>query len=223
MKIKEKIERPNLSDEVYNILSDRIISTKLQAGARLIEDELAQDLGISRTPIREALNRLAQDGLIELIPRKGAQVSQLKESDVEEIYDVRKVLEGLATEKAASLIEKKDIVQVEELIEKYESSPEKKLEYFLKADIKLHNLIISCCGNRRLIKILRSLHNFVESFRVLDAQYDRRLKQANREHKAIIRALLKKDAATARSLIEQHIENAKKHILSDFKLKNRRT
>ncbi len=222
MKTKERITRPNLSDEAYNILANRIINRKLPAGVKLIEDQLAEDLGISRTPIREALNRLAQDGLIELVPRKGAQVSRLKAKDVEEIYELRKLLEGFAAEKATALIKKEELSEIKELVEKSESSSERRLEYFLKVDLKLHNLIISRCGNSRLIKILKSLHNFVNSFRILDAQYDRRIKQAHKEHKTILKALLKKDARLARLLIEQHIENAKKNILADFEFKDRK-
>ena len=186
----------------------------------MIEDELAEDLGISRTPIREALNRLAQDGLVELIPRKGAQVSRLKAKDVEEVYELRKLLEGFATEKSAMSIKEEDLNQIKELIVKSERSPEKKLEYFLKADLKLHNLIINHCGNSRLIKMLKSLHNFVNSFRILDTRYDHRTMQAHKEHKEIVKALSKKDAKTARRLVEQHIENAKKNILADFELKD---
>ena len=87
MSLKNRINHPNLSEEVYSILAERIINRKIHPGVRLVEEELAKDFDISRTPIREALNRLAQDGLVELIPRKGAQVSQLKARDVEAIKD----------------------------------------------------------------------------------------------------------------------------------------
>ena len=220
MKLNQNINRQNLTDEVYNILADRIVNRKLKPGARLIEDELAEDLGISRTPIREALNRLAQDGLVELIPRKGAQVSRLKAKDVEEVYELRKLLEGFATEKSVISIKEKELNQIKELIGKGESSSERKLEYFLKADLKLHNLIINHCGNSRLIKMLRSLHNFVNSFRILDTQYNHRIMQAHKEHKEIVKAFSKKDAGLAKRLVEQHIENAKKNILADFELKD---
>lgn len=222
MKGQQKINHPNLSDEVYSILAKRIISRELGAGVRLVETELARNLGISRTPIREALNRLVQDGLIELIPRKGAQVSHLKAKDVEEIYDLRKVLEGFATENATPLIKEKDLHQIKELIEKSESSSEKKLEYYLKSDLKLHDLIINHCGNSRLIKMLKNLHNFIHSFRILDAQYSQRTRQAHQEHKDILKVLFKKDAKAARVLMEQHVENAKKNILADFEFKNRK-
>lgn len=223
MALKQNINRLNLTDEAYNILANRIVNRKLKPGARLIEDELAEDIGISRTPIREALNRLAQDGLIELIPRKGAQVSRLKARDVEEIYELRKLLEGLATEKATASISKEELNEIRKLMKRSELSSKRRLEYFLKVDLKLHNLIISHCDNSRLIKMIKSLHNFVSSFRVLDAQYARRIKQAHKEHKAILKALFKKDATAARLLIEQHIDNAKKNILSDFELKDRET
>ena len=221
MELKEKINPRNLSDDAYNILAKKIISGKLKAGVKLIESKLANNFGISRTPIREALNRLAQDGLIELIPKKGAQVSLLKAKDVEEIYDVRKALEGMATKEATPLIKEKDLKQIAKLIEKCDSSPERRLKYFLESDLKLHRLIIERSGNGRLTKILQKLNNFINSFRVFDAQYDQRVKDAREEHKNILRALIKKDAKKARALVEQHIENAKKNILADFEFKER--
>ena len=221
MGMRGKINPLNLSDEAYSILAKEILNGKLQAGTKLVESELAKNLGISRTPIREALNRLAQDGLIELIPKKGAQVSQLKAKDVEEIYDVRKALEGIAIERTTPLIKENELKQIMELIEKFENSPEKRLEYFLKSDSKLHCLAIEHSGNRRLIKILKNLNTFINSFRVLDARYERRLKDAHEEHKAIVKALLKKESKLARTLMEQHIENAKKNILADFEFREK--
>lgn len=219
---KEKINRANLSDEVYNALAKRIIKRRLRAGTRLVENEMAEDFGISRIPIREALNRLAQDGLIELTPRKGARVKHLKIQDVEEVYDLRRILESFAIEKAATSIKKEELNQIKRLLKKNSGSSEKRLEYFLDSDLRLHSLFINCCNNSRLIKILKNLHNFINSFRILDAQYEERIRQAHQEHKDIVKALVEKDARRAKSLIEEHIENAKRHILTDFEFKDKR-
>lgn len=222
MKSRKKITPSNLSDKAYSILAKEILDGKLQPGVKLVESELAENFGISRTPLREALNRLAQDGLLELIPKKGARVSQLKAKDVEEIYDVRKALEGMATEKAIFSITDKDLKQVTELMERCETFPGRRLKYFLESDLKLHRLILERSGNIRLAKTLQTLNNFINSFRLFDAQYDRRRVSAARaEHKNILRALIKKDAKTARALVEQHIENAKKNILADFEFKEK--
>ncbi|MFH0795517.1 MAG: GntR family transcriptional regulator [Candidatus Omnitrophota bacterium] len=222
MSKEEKINRPNLSDEVYHALARRIIKQRLRAGTRLVENEMAEDFGISRIPIREALNRLAQDGLIELTPRKGARVKQLKIQDVEEVYDLRRILESFAIEKAATSIKKEELSQIKRLLKKSEGPSKKRLEYFLDSDLRLHSLFINCCNNGRLIKILKNLHNFINSFRILDAQYEERIRQAHQEHKDIVKALVEKDARRAKSLIEEHIENAKRHILTDFEFREGR-
>ena len=218
MRIKEKINSFTRSDRAYRILADKIVSRKIPAGTKLVEENLARDLGISRTPVREALNRLAQDGLVVLVPRKGARTNRLNVRDIEEIYDLRRVLEGLAAEKATPLMKKTNLNQIAKMLERYETVPAKnKLDVFLKSDIKLHSLILGRAGNLRLTKAVANLANFVNSFRVLDARhYEQRAVQAHGEHKKILKALIKKDAGLARSLLEQHIENAKLNILADF-------
>ena len=144
----------------------------------------------------------------------------MKAKDIEEIYDLRRVLEGLAAEKAALLMQEKDLKkygQIAEMMAEYETASRNELDLFLKADLKLHSLILSTADNQRLIKILTNLFDFINSFRIFDAQQGKqRIVQAHDEHKKILKALVKKDAGLARSLLEQHIENAKRNILADF-------
>lgn len=219
----KKLDYSKLSDQVYRVLADKIVRQKIPAGTKLVEEGLAGDLGVSRTPVREALNRLAQDGLVTLIPRKGAKINRLKTRDIEEIYDLRRALEGLAAEKATPLMKKTDLCQISKMLDVYESAAARnKLDVFLKSDLKLHSLLLARSGNLRLVKTIANLANFVNSFRSFDArQYEQRAVQAHAEHKKILKALIKKDAGLARSLLEQHIENAKRNILADFVTKIR--
>jgi len=212
------IEHSNLSDKVYNILLDRIITRKIKPGEKLIEEELAENLGISRTPVREALNRLFKDDLIELIPRKGGYIKKLTVRDVEEVYEVREILENLSVRLAIPLIREKDIKRIEQLVQKAEKLTGKdRMKAQVNIDAELHNLIINSCGNRRLQKMIKSLYNFIQAFRVLEAQHPQRSDKAFEEHKMILQALSRREAERAAELMNQHIRNTKKNILADFK------
>ncbi len=212
------IEHSNLSDKVYNILLDRIITRKIKPGEKLIEEELAENLGISRTPIREVLNRLFRDGLIELIPRKGGYIKKLTVRDVEEVYEIREVLENLAIRLAVPLIREKELKRIEELVRKTEKlTGRDKLKSQVNIDSELHNSIIASSGNSRLGKMIKSLYNFIQAFRVLESQQPQRSDQALQEHKTILEALSKRDAGQATELMSEHIKNTKNNILRDFK------
>jgi DNA-binding GntR family transcriptional regulator len=212
------IEHSNLSDKVYNILLDRIITQKIKPGGKLIEEDLAKNLGISRTPIREALNRLFRDDLIELIPRKGGYIRKLTARDVEEVYEIREVLENLAVRLAIPLIRDRALKRLEELVRKTEKLTGKdKMKSQVNIDSELHNSIITSCGNSRLQKMIKSLYNFIQAFRVLEAQQSQRSDQALQEHKMILEALSKRDVEQTTELMSRHIENTKNNILADFK------
>lgn len=217
-KLNNIIEHTNLSDRVYNVLLDRIITRKIKPGERLVEEDLAENLGISRTPIREALNRLFRDDLIELIPRKGGYIKKLTARDVEEVYEIREVLENLVVRLAIPLIRDNGLKKLEELVRKTEKLTGKdKMKSQVNIDSELHNLIISSCGNKRLQKMIKSLYNFIQAFRVLEAQQPRRSNQAFQEHKMILEALSKRNTGRAAKLMSEHIENTKNNILADFK------
>ncbi len=108
MRIK-MIKHSNLSHRIYEILKDQIINEELAPGERLLDDKLASSFGVSRTPVREALTRLTSEGLVEITPRSGIYVKKLTRKDVEEIYKIRKVLEGLAAREATSIIDGKKL------------------------------------------------------------------------------------------------------------------
>ena len=209
----ERLEHQNISGKAYQVLLEMIVSRKLKPGERLVEEQLAKNLGVSRTPLREAINRLSKDGLVLLQARKGASVREFEIDDVVEVYDIRMALEGLAANLAASNIDLKKLKKLERL---FESSEAKDL---LKADAQLHDLIISSCGNNRLIIALNDLKNFIEMFRIAGYTFTMRSIVATSDHLKILEALKNRDGQQTETLMRKHIEKTKEGILESFREK----
>lgn len=204
------LKHQNISGKAYQVLLEMIVSRQLKPGERLVEEQLAKNLGVSRTPLREAMNRLAKDGLVLLQDRKGASVKEFEINDVRDVYDIRAVLEGLAADLAASTIDLKKLEKLECLFK----SPEAK--DLVRADAQLHDLIISSCGNERLIRALNDLKNFIEIFRVSGYTFSGRSAIATSDHLNIIEALKSRDGQQAERLMRKHITKSKEGILDSF-------
>ncbi|HHF98072.1 MAG TPA: GntR family transcriptional regulator [Candidatus Aerophobetes bacterium] len=207
----------NISDKVYKSLKKQIINEKLKPGERLLDTELASEFGVSRTPVREALTRLSNEGLVEIIPRRGVYVKRLNEKDIREIYQIRKVLEGLATKEATLFIDEKQLQRLSFLLEKAEQSlSSENWKACMEFDIELHGMIISNCQNDRLISIMHNLSTLVHAFRMRLARDKERARQALKEHKAILEAIKARDAEKAKKMMMEHIEKAKERIFNYF-------
>src|SRR5512139_2864913 len=153
----QKIQSSNLSlgSRAYQELRRIILEGQVGPGKKLNEGELAKALGISRTPIREAINRLEKEGLVEIFPQRGAFVIQFTEKDVYELFLIRENLEGLATYLAAEKIDEKDLLKLEACIEGFnEPYTEKDIQRYAKEDFKFHQTIVTLSGARRLINLI---------------------------------------------------------------------
>ncbi|MBP1932080.1 GntR family transcriptional regulator [Ammoniphilus resinae] len=206
-----------LNDRVYLYLRDQIIQNKLKPGTRIHYDDFTQKLGVSRTPLRDALNLLQQQGLVEVKPRSGSFVATPKVKDIEDIYDVRKPLECQAIRLAAKHIPK---VRIQALLLEAEEA-EKALkngdvEPFFEADRHLHDTIITYSNNSRLISIMETLSSQIKWFGVLNTTNFDRPFQANEQHKEILKALEKGDIGAAVESMGRHIEEIKECIIADF-------
>ena len=207
------IRHPSLSDKIYETLKNQIINEELKPGERLLDDKLASTFGVSRTPVREALTRLAGEGLVEIVPRSGVYVKKLTAEEVEEIYEVRKALESLAARKAAQLIPARQIKQLISLLERTKDLVEKgDVEAHIELDIKLHDLVIKYCGNRTLASIMKKLYTLIHVFRVRVGKSKDIARRATKEHAAIIEALREKDPDKAEEAMKEHIEKSKSYI-----------
>jgi DNA-binding GntR family transcriptional regulator len=207
----------NLGDRVYEIVKNKIICHEIKPGERIIDNNLAEELGVSRSLVRQALNILEKEELITLIPRSGFYVREITKKDVEEIYDIRKLLETYATELAVPRIPEKVILETERMFEEAKKDLEKnKVNKFVEADVILHKMTVNHCGNERLIKMINSYNNHYIFYRIIDLARVERAKEAYFEHYDIFKAVKDRDVKVATELMGNHIENAKNIILENF-------
>jgi DNA-binding GntR family transcriptional regulator len=208
------LRRHRLVDEATQSLRDAILDGRLGGGARLRQIELADRLGISRTPIREALGRLQQEGLIELLPRGGLRVTQLNADEAVELYDLREVLDGLAARLAAGRADAAALARVEralsrmaECVARGDPGP------WFKAHVAFHEEIVRIAGNRPLGRLSSLVRLSIRHFHPLLLRTPSRLEDAYREHRAVFEALAARDGDAAERLARAHIANAKEIVL----------
>ena len=208
------IQHSSLSEKIYDILKSQIINEELRPGQRLLDDQLASTFGVSRTPVREALARLSNEGLVEIVSRSGAYVKKLTREDIEEIYEIRKVLEGLAARKAATFIADKQIEQLSLLFEKAKHSGMDNCKAHIDLDVKLHDSILKSCHNKRLASIMANLYTLIHVFRIRVGKNKEKAEQALKDHEAILEAIKARDANKAEKMMMEHIETSKDYIFN---------
>ena len=215
MKVDERLL--SLEDKVFIQLEEEILSEKLTRGTSLGEIALSERLGVSRTPIRSALHRLAEDGLVETITNRGAVVVGINRDDLIDIYRIRVRLEGLASATAAERISEDGLREITESVELAEFYINKKdTERLKELDSAFHETIYKESGNRLLCKTLSELHRKIKAYRKFSLSVPGRLERSVYEHKEILEAIAKGDAQEADRLTSLHIERALENMLKAF-------
>lgn len=207
-------------EEVYRILADEILSGAYERGAALTEMSLSSRLGVSRTPIRAALHRLAEEGLIEFSPNRGAVVVGVTVEDLIDTYKIRIRLEGLAAAMAAERLDeagKSKLTESVELAEYYMAKGD--AEKLKELDSAFHSIIYAATGNRMLTKILSELHRNIKLYRKLSLTVPGRLERSIGEHREILGAILAADAERADALTRVHVERAMDNMVEAMKNK----
>jgi DNA-binding GntR family transcriptional regulator len=208
----------NLGEQVYNELKKMIIFHEIEPGERIIDKHLADDMGVSRSLVRQAFTILEKEELIKSVPRSGFYVKEISVKDIEEIYDIRKVLEKAATELAVTEIPEEEIEEVNEIFELAKEDLDKDhVRMFVKADTELHRMIVNNCGNTRLIKLINNYNDRFVYYRIVDLSRVKRAKNAYFEHLEIFEAVKNREVEKAVELMGKHIEHAKEIIISNFK------
>lgn len=204
----------SLEEKVYLSLEDAILSGEYRRGDALTEMSLCKRLGVSRTPVRSALHRLSEEGLIEISPNRGAVVVGMNNEDLADIYKIRMRLEGLASAMAAKRMsdkEKSELTETVELSEFYLGKGD--VEKLKELDTKFHIIIYSASGSRTLSKILSELHRNIRSYRKLSLTVPGRLEKSIEEHKRILSAIQLGDEKAADEITSHHIENAMNNMI----------
>lgn len=202
-----------LRDVVFNTLRQAILRGELKPGERLMEIQLANKLGVSRTPIREAIRKLELEGLVLMIPRRGAEVAQITEKSLRDVLEVRDALEVLAVELACERITSEDIEKLKEAARTFEEALQSgDVTEYAEADVNFHDIIYFATDNQKIIQLL---YNFREQMYRYRVEYLKR-KEVHpilvAEHKHIIECIEKKDKKAARIAISTHIENQAKTV-----------
>ena len=204
----------SLEESVFSVLEDEILTGALKPGENLTELALVSRLGVSRTPIRGALQRLSDEGLVNTAPNKGAVVVGVSERDLIDVYNIRMRLEGLAAAIAAERMSDADIGRLEDSVELAEFYIKKAdAEHLKELDSEFHNIIYEATENRLLTRILSNLHKTIKRYRKMSLSVGNRLIRSVEEHREILSAIKERNAALADELTSKHIAAALDNIL----------
>lgn len=203
-----------LREIVYETLRDAIINQVLLPGERLMEIQLAEEMGVSRTPIREAIRKLELDGFVVMVPRRGAYVAGISLKDIHEVFEVRAALEALAASLAAERITEEELEEMERrLVNEAEQTEANNLRSIVEIDTSFHELLYKAARNERLIHFVSHLQEQLHRFRSASLARPGRSKTALEEHRKIVEALAERDGRLAEQLAREHIENAEHAML----------
>ncbi|KAF5070804.1 GntR family transcriptional regulator [Anaerotignum sp.] len=209
-----------LRDVVFHTLREAILVGKLVPGERLMENQLADKLGVSRTPVREALRMLALENLVELVPRKGAQVLDMSEKDIVNILEVRGALESLATSIACTKMKKEDLQQLKKLEGEFERAiDENDLERIIQLDEDFHDLILKSTENDKLAQIYQNLRIQLYRYRMAHLKVDSTIPAVVAHHRGILRAIENHDAEEGATVAHGHIKYHTEFILRSIRNK----
>lgn len=205
---KELADRYSLRGRVYNSIRDKILSGYYHESEELKENALATELGVSRTPVREALRQLELEGLVNIIPNKGASVTGITAKDIHDIYVIRSYLEGLCAKWACENINNAQIEALEEVL--YLSEFHARRSHFdqmVELDNKFHDLIYKASDSKILNHVLSDFHQYVERVRKITLSRPYRAEKSRNEHAAILEAIKKRDGNLAEALANEHMMN----------------
>lgn len=219
---QERTAMPTVVDHAYEEIWKRVIMIGGSKEQRLSDVTLAEQLGISRTPVRQALERLVQEGLVRSDPRRGFWTRTYTAQDIHEIYDIRGALEVLAVRLAAPRLNREDLkARLNELYEVRAELDTRPVLRFLQIDIRFHTLITRASNNGRLIHSLSLLRSQLSMFQMQDTYYPRRMEIALNDHERILLALLAGNVEEAAEALARHIQQAREGVLADIFLEGK--
>lgn len=218
--MEKNLSLPSLTDvvtlpnRVYTILEEAILQGKIKAGERLIEEDLANALGVSRAPIREALRMMQKEGLIVISPRKGAVVNSISREDIAEIYEVSSTLEGLAVKIFCNRCTDEELAFLQQLYAGMEEQVRKKnIVQYRKLNRQFHGALISGSKNKKIKELCGTLQKQISWFQNMNLSMQGRMEISLQEHKHIIDAFLAKDPEAASNAASEHVARAAKAFL----------
>jgi len=207
-----------LRRRVFAIIEEAVLNGKYKTGESLTESRLAAELGVSRTPIREALTQLENEGLVELVPNKGAVVTGVSPKDIQDIYTIRIMIEGLAARWAAENIGEPELLELQEAIDLegfYTARGD--IARLMSLDSNFHQVIYRAAKSVPLQHMLRTFHHYIQHARSQSIAAPGRARHALAEHKAILQAIRSRDGDRAELLMADHIRKASHNLINTMK------
>ena len=213
----EEYQDHSLGGRVFQKIREDILNGKYKENDELRENTIGKELGVSRTPVREALRQLELEGLVSIIPNKGAYVTGISHKDVWDIYVIRSMLEGLCARWAAEHIKEAQLDELEETILLSEFQMKKEsgfsAEQVAALDSRFHSILYEASGSRILSHVLTDFHNYVQTARTSSVVSEDRARKSIREHRQILRAIRDRDGEMAEHLANEHIM----HLMQNLK------
>ncbi len=224
--VDKLISNTNLRDQVYDVLKKMIVLREIQPGEKINEEQLARQTGVSRTPIREALCRLANESIVRMIPRKGAFVIRQSEETLREVLEVREVLEGLIARLATVRIHdrqygrmnEKHLIRLSKCLEKIFPVPdeERNRMTYTQSDIQFHSILQEACGNRMLQSMMDTVNTHLQIIRLRTVMLPGRARKTVDEHYEILKGIEAGDEKRAELLMRKHIESVRSDALRNI-------
>lgn len=210
-----------LREVVFNTLRKAILTGQLKPGDRLMEVHLANRLGVSRTPIREAIHKLEQEGLVTMIPRRGAEVARITERSLQDVLEVRRALDALSVELACERITEEQIAELADACERFEQATHSgDTAAVAKADVAYHDIIVKATCNRRLQQLVNNLAEQMYRYRFVYLKDISQHELLVKEHREILQYIRKRDEQGAARAARKHIDNQENSMLRQIRLEN---
>lgn len=210
---KDLDDKYSLRGRVFHQIREGILSGKYKQYEELKENSIGQELGVSRTPVREALRQLELEGLIKIVPNKGAYVVGLTKKDINDIYAARSLLEGLCAKWAVRNLTGEQLKELKDNVELSEFYAERgNYSQICELDTRFHEILYQASDSRILEHLLSDFHHYVERIRLSSLTTEGRAEKSNEEHRQILTAIQEKNPQKAQELANRHVMNTIKNI-----------
>lgn len=204
----------SLRGQVFSRIQNDILNGVYEPGESLTEIRLSKELGVSRTPVREALRQLELEGLVQSVPNKGVTVKGVSAQDIQDIYTIRMLIEGLAARWAAEKITPREMEELREAVDLEEFYTTKNdNSRLLQLDTRFHDIVFKASKSKPLMHTLSTFHHYVQKARKVSMSNPERAAEVLKEHKAILQAIVDRDADRAEKLTTEHVRNASLNLL----------
>lgn len=206
-----------LREVVTETLREAIVTGVLKPGERLMEIQMAEELGVSRTPVRESIRKLELEGFVVMVPRRGTYVADLSIKDINEVYEIRTVLDVLAAGLAAERITEEELEELERLLVQIgEFVDQNNVEKLIEFDSQFHDVLYRASRNDRLVGIINNLREQFTRFRSISMKYPGRMQNTVAEHTRLVEAIAQRNPDLAQQIAREHMENSEQTLMKEF-------